>query len=104
MDKIKSEVKIADDVISEIAGIATMSVQGVLSVGEGLKKNSRKAIEIKKDGDGELIAFVPLTISVGVSVKKVCAEVQEKIREAILSMLDLTVKNINIYVLKVEED
>lgn len=104
MDKIKSEVKIADDVISEIAGIATMSVEGVVSIGEGLKKNSRKAIEIKKDSDGDLVAYVPLTVSVGVPVKKICADVQEKIKEAILSMLDLTVKTINIYVLKVEED
>ena len=104
MEKIKSEVKIADDVISEIAGIATMSVSGVVSVGEGLKKNSRKAIELKKESCGDLVAYVPITVAVGVAVKKVCAEVQEKIRDAIESMLDLHVKNVNIYVLKIEED
>lgn len=110
--EIKSNTKIADDVIPMIAGIAATNVDGVVSMGEGItfkamsfigSKSLKKGIEIINDGKGSILCKLTVVIKQGMEIRKVCTNIQEKVKEALESMLDVKVKQVIVRVAKVEE-
>lgn len=113
MASIKTDVKVADDTIAVIAGIAATSTEGVASLGEGLtftalpfigSNSLKKGVEIEKVANGKrLIVKVTIVIKQGADIKKTCTNIQEKVKESIESMLDLNVKEVIVRVAKVDD-
>lgn len=109
---MKTDVRMADDVINEIAGIAATSVKGVACLGEGLTfknihftgtKNLKKGIKIVENDDGSITVKLTVTLKNGVEIKKTSSSIQEKIKESIESMLDLKVRDVVVKVAKIDD-
>jgi len=107
---IEGEVKIADDVVAQIAAIAAEEVQGVgVSSGNlgstimayvGVKKNEKRVrVEI-----AENIVHVEMTITVlyGYNIQDVSRLVQEKVKSAVENMTGLSVTDVDIRVSAVD--
>lgn len=98
------EVKIADEVVAMIAGLAATEVEGVDSmagnitnelVGKlGMKKLNR-GVKISVDDD-HVSVELSLNMKYGYSIPDVSEKVQERVRTAIETMTGLTVLEVNI--------
>ncbi len=104
------DVKIADEVVAIIAGLAATEVEGVASMAGnitnelisklGMKKLSRG---VKVDVlDGVVTVSLALNLKYNYSIVDVTARVQEKVKSAIENMTGLEVADINIRVAGVE--
>ena len=102
-DKI-GEVKIADEVVAIIAGLAATEVEGVDSmagnitnelVGKLGMKNLSKGVKI--DVTEEHVSVdLSLNIKYGYNIPDVSEKVQDKVKSAIQNMTGLTVLEVNI--------
>ena len=100
------EVKIADEVVAIIAGLAAMEVDGVASmVGNATKeiinKFGKKSLSkgVKVDVlEGIVTVSLGMNIKFGYSIKEVTEKVQEKVKSAIENMTGLEVADVNIRV------
>lgn len=105
-DEQVGEVKIADEVVSVIAGLAAMEVDGVSSMAgnvtkEIISKLGKKAVAkgVKIDVlDGIVTVSLALNMTYGYSIREVTAKVQEKVKAAIENMTALEVADVNIRV------
>lgn len=105
------EVRIADDVICGIAGLATMEIQGVASMAGNATKdllgklsgNLSKGVTIQVEENNVRIDLA-LFIEYGYSAPKVCRKVQEKVKTAVESMTGLNVTEINVRIAGVNID
>lgn len=97
-------VKIADDVVASIAGIAAMEVEGVVSmagnIGNELKskmgvKNLAKGVKVEVIGKS-VKADIALIVEYGYSIPAISQKVQEKVKSTIENMTGLTVTDVNI--------
>ena len=106
------DVKIADEVVAIIAGLAATEVEGVSSMAGnitnelisklGMKKLSRG---VKVDVlEGVVTVSLALNLKYNYSIVDVTAQVQEKVKSAIENMTGLEVADINIRVAGVEMD
>ena len=104
------DVKIADEVVAIIAGLAATEVEGVSSMAGnitnelisklGMKKLSRG---VKVDVlEGVVTVSLALNLKYNYSIVVVTARVQEKVKSAIENMTGLEVADINIRVAGVE--
>ena len=110
---IKTNVQVADDTISVIAGIAATSIEGVVSLGEGVtfkalpfigSNSLKKGVTIEKSEDGSsIVVKITIVIKHGVDIKRTCKNIQEKVKESIESMLDLRVTEVIVRVAKVDD-
>jgi uncharacterized alkaline shock family protein YloU len=106
------EVKIADDVIASIAGVAATEVEGVSSMSGNITKEIAGKLGVKNLSkgvvidvqDGIISAKITLTLRYGYSIPKTSAEVQEKVKTAIESMTGLKVACVDIRIAGVELD
>lgn len=113
MANFKTDVKISDDTINMIAGIAATSVDGVSALGEGEtfkmipflnSSNLQKGILVEKnENDDTINIVVTIAIKEGVEIKPTCRNVQEKVKEAIESMLNMKVREVSVRVAKVND-
>lgn len=109
-DENLGEVKIADEVVAIIAGLAAMEVEGVASmVGnatrELISKLGMKSLSkgVKVDVlDGIVTVSLALNLNYGYSIKEITSKVQEKVKTAIENMTGLEVADVNIRVAGVE--
>lgn len=105
-DEQVGEVKIADEVVSVIAGLAAMEVDGVSSMAgnatkEIISKFGKKAVAkgVKVDVlDGIVTVSLALNMTYGYSIREVTGKVQEKVKSAIENMTALEVADVNIRV------
>lgn len=100
------QVRIADDVVAVIAGIAAMEVEGVTGMAGTLasgitemlgKKNLSKGVKVQV-GDKEAALDLYLVIDYGVRIPEVAAAVQENVKRAVESMTGLDVVEVNIHI------
>ena len=108
------EVKIADEVVAIIAGLAAMEVEGVASMAgnatrELISKLGMKSLSkgVKVDVlDGIVTVSLTLNLLYGYGVKDISVKVQEKVKSSIESMTGLEVADVNIRVagVKVPEE
>ena len=100
------EVKIADEVVTVIAGLAATEVEGVASMEGNITnelvsklgmKNLSKGIKVEVL-DGVVDVDVALNISFGYAIPEVSAKVQEKVKTAIENMTGLHVRVVNVVV------
>ncbi len=99
------EIRISNDVISVIAGMALCEVQGVFIEGKlpdafidrSNAKNINKSIKIDVSEAGVSIAIV-ISVEYGKNIAQICADVQEKIKAAVQTMTGLNVCKIDVAV------
>ena len=109
-DENLGEVKIADEVVAIIAGLAAMEVEGVSSMAgnatrELIAKLGMKSLSkgVKVDVlDGIVTVTLALNMSYGYSIIDITAKVQEKVKAAIENMTGLEVADVNIRVAGVD--
>ncbi len=99
-------VKISNDVLSTIAMTAANEVEGVMGVTSNLasgisellgKKTTGKKVKVELK-ENEVFVEMHLTLAYGAKINEVGLNVQKKVKEAIESMTDLSVKEVNIHV------
>ena len=107
-------VKIANEVVAIIAGVATSEVQGVAGMSGGLvggiseilgKKNFSKGIKVEVEGN-EAAIEIYIIVEYGVRIPDVAWVLQNKVKTAVEDMTGLNVVKVNIHVqgVKVEKD
>ena len=109
-DESLGEVKIADEVVAMIAGLAAMEVEGVASMAgnatrELISKLGMKSLSkgVKVDVlEGVVTVSLSLNLKCGYSIKDITTKVQEKVKAAIENMTGLEVADVNIRVAGVD--
>lgn len=99
-------VRIADEVIASIAGIAAMDTVGVVGMSSGLiggmaeligKRNPAKGVKVQV-GAREVAVDVYIIVEYGLRIPDVALQVQEKIKEAIETATGMSVVEVNVHV------
>lgn len=99
-------IKIADEVVSVIAGLAASEVDGVAAMSGGWganlgellgKKNLAKGVKVEVDGDSVSIE-VFVVVQFGFPIPRVAAGVQQSVKQAVESMTGLNVNAVNVHV------
>lgn len=109
-DENLGEVKIADEVVAIIAGLAATEVDGVSSMSgnttrEIIGKLGMKTLSkgVKVDVlEGIVTVSLKLNLKYGYSIVDVSNKVQEKVKSAIENMTGLTVADVNIRIAGVD--
>ncbi len=104
--EFSSEVKISNDVIATVAALAATEVEGVdslsgSSTAESVKKygirNGSKGVDVVFAEDGKTVnCKLGITMKYGYSIPETCVTVQDKVKNAIESMIGLEVKDVAI--------
>jgi len=112
MEEIKlpetgNNVKISDDVVQIIAGIAAGEVDGVHALGNSLaggiaellggKKSVSRGVKVDIKEDTAVID-VHIVVRYGVRIPDVAWTVQEKVKDAVETMTGLEVLKVNIHI------
>lgn len=100
-------VKISDEVVSVIAGIAAQEIDGILDsqmgVGSNItnifkgKKNITKASKVTLEEDRAIIDM-NVAVEYGRKIMDVVAQVQDNVKKTVEAMTGLYVESVNIYV------
>ncbi len=102
-----NEIKIADDVVAVIAGVAVSEVPGVAEMAGGFaggitevlsgKKNLAKGIKVEVEQKSTKID-VNIIVEYGVRIPDVAFEIQNRVKKAVETMTGLTVLEVNVHV------
>lgn len=113
MDEIRKDdnnmgiVKISDEVVSVIAGIAAGEIKGIVGISAGVtggitqiltgKKSNTKGVKVNVEDES---AAIDITVNVeyGIKIPEVAFQVQENVKKAVETMTGLTVSAVNIYI------
>ena len=100
-------IKISNDVVAVIAGVAVSEVPGVASMSGGFaggitevlsgKKNLSKGIKAETDGNNVKID-VNIIVNYGVRIPDVAFDIQNKVKQSVETMTGLTVNEVNVHV------
>ncbi len=99
-------VRIVPEVVSIIAGLAAIEVNGVAGMSGGLaggivemlgKKNLSKGVKVEV-GEKECEVDLFIVVEYGVEIPAVALEIQENVKRAIETMTGLNVVQVNIHV------
>ncbi len=100
------QVEIAPEVIEVIASLAASEVDGVNSMrgnfASGMVekfgiKNHGKGVRVELDGE-QIVLDVFVTIKYGESIPEVAENIQDNIRQTIMTMTGLEVKEVNVHI------
>lgn len=105
--KSESTIKIADDVVAVIAGVAVSEVPGVAGMSGGFaggisevlsgKKNLAKGIKVEV-GEKETKIDVNIIVEYGTRIPDVAFEIQNRVKKAVETMTGLSVLEVNVHV------
>ena len=114
--EIKTEnegIKISDDVVAVIAGVAVSEVPGVAGMAGGFaggitevlsgKKNLAKGIKVDIS-DNEVKIDVNIIVEYGSRIPDVAFEIQNRVKKAVENLTGLTVEEVNVHVQGVNTD
>ena len=99
-------IRIADEVVSIIAGLAATEVDGVAGMSGGLvggiaemlgRKNFAKGVKVEV-GEKEAAVDLYIIVKYGVRIPDVALAVQENVKQAIETMTGLSVVEVNVHV------
>ena len=110
-DLVKNEtglgsIKIADEVVSIIAGLAATEIDGIAGMSGGLaggiaemlgRKNFFKGVKVEV-GEKEAAIDLYIIVKYGVRIPDVALAAQENIKRAIENMTGLSVVEVNVHV------
>lgn len=106
------EVRVADEVVAIIAGLAATEVPGVFSMAGNITnelvsklgmKNLSKGVKVSVN-ETSVSVELALTLKYGVSIPEVVPKVQEKVKSAIETMTGLEVSAVNVRIAGVDID
>jgi uncharacterized alkaline shock family protein YloU len=101
-----SELRISDEVIASIAGMAASQVQGVVSMTGNIvgdisaifgRKNPAKGVRVSS-GEQDVILDLYLSVKYGARIPEVAFKVQENVKKTVESMTDIKVSQVNIHI------
>lgn len=100
-------VKISDEVVSVIAGVACSDIKGIAGMSTGIvggitqilggKKNVSKGVKVTVGEDNTAIDLYVI-VDYGINIPEVAKQVQESVKKAVETMTGLEVSAVNIYV------
>ena len=99
-------VKIAGEVVSVIAGLAAMEVEGVAGMSSGIagdiaellgRRNLAKGVKVEV-GEREAAIDLYVIVNYGVRIPEVAWKVQQNVKQAIESMTGRDVVEVNVHV------
>lgn len=100
-------LKISEDVLATIAGMATSEIKGVAGLSSrpnsdikgfmSTKKGPGKAIRIEMK-DGEAILDIYVNFYFGYKIPDVASEIQLRVKEAVQNMTGVTVSKVNVHI------
>lgn len=99
-------IKIADEVVAIIAGLAATEVEGVAGMSGGIaggiaemlgRKNLSKGVKVEV-GEKEAAVDLFVIVNYGVRIPDVAIEIQERVKRSIESMTGLRVVEVNVHV------
>lgn len=99
-------IRIADDVVKVIAGLAAMEIKGVAGMSGGFaggiaemlgRKNLSKGIKVEV-GEKEAAIDLSVILDYGVRIPDVAAKIQESVKNAVERMTGLVVVEANVNV------
>ncbi|MEW5785646.1 MAG: Asp23/Gls24 family envelope stress response protein [Bacillota bacterium] len=99
-------IKISDDVVSVIAGLAATEVEGVAAMSGGIaggiaevlgRRNLSKGVKVEV-GTEEAKVDIFIIVQYGVRIPDVAWEIQENVKKAIERMAGLHVLQVNVHV------
>lgn len=110
MDKVDrvelGSIRIADEVVSIVAGLAATDVPGVAGMSGGIvggiaellgRRNLSKGVKVEV-GEKEAAVDLFIVVEYGVRIPEVALRIQESVKRAIESMTGLTVVEANVHV------
>jgi len=109
-DEKNGSIRIANEVVGVIAGLAAMEVKGVYGMSGGMvdgitellkKKNLSKGVRVEV-GEKEAAIDLSIIVEYGSKIPEVAVGVQENVKRAIESMTGLTVVEVNVHIQGVE--
>lgn len=103
-------VKIADDVVAIIAGLAATEVDGVVSMAGNVTNELMSKMGVKKLSKGVKVEVIgknvkidlALVVAYGYNIPAVSQKVQEKVKSTIENMTGLTATDVNVRIAGVE--
>ncbi len=115
-EEIKTEnegIKISNDVVAVIAGVAVSEVQGVSGMAGGFaggisevlsgKKNLAKGIKVEI-AEKDVKIDVNIIVEYGSRIPDVAFEIQNRVKKAVENMTGLNVEEVNVHVQGVNTD
>lgn len=99
-------IRIADDVVATIAGIAALETPGIASMSGGLSegiakrltgKNEQKGVSVEV-GQLETAIQLRVVVEYGLPIQEVCQQLQHNVRDAVQQMTGLNVIEVNVKV------
>lgn len=106
INETQTAVKIGDDVVSVIAGLAATEIEGVAGMSGGIaggiaellgKKNLAKGVKVEvREADVSVHLYVILYY--GVKIPEVAQKIQQNVKTAIENMTGLSVAEVNVNV------
>ena len=99
-------IKIADEVVTVIAGLAATEIEGVAAMSGGIvggiaemlgHKNLSKGVKVEV-GEKEAAVDLYIIVNFGVQIPEVALKIQENVKNAIQTMSGLKVVEINVHV------
>lgn len=102
----EGSIKIADEVVGIITGLAATEIDGVAGMSGGLaggladmlgRKNLSKGVKVEVTDDNALVD-VYVIINYGNSIPDVAWKIQDNVKQAIEGMTGLDVKAVNVHV------
>ncbi|MGE5614168.1 MAG: Asp23/Gls24 family envelope stress response protein [Bacillota bacterium] len=105
-------IKITDEVVAIISGIAAMEVPGVAAMSGGLaggiaealgRKNLSKGVKVEV-GERETAIDLYIIVEYGYRIPEVAWTIQEKVKQAVEEMTGLRVVEVNIHIQGVNID
>lgn len=99
-------VKISSDVVTVIASLAAVDIDGIASMSGGITtdiaqklgvKSSNKGVKVQIAEDKAIIDLF-VVIKYGYRIPEVAAEAQESVKTAVETMTGLTVEEVNIHI------
>jgi len=106
------KVRISDDVIVTIAGIAASQVENVVSMsggfGDGIagilgRKNLGKGVKVET-GEKDVSIDISIVVEYGCKIHEIARKIQDKVRVAVEDMTGLDVAAVNVNVVGVDVD
>lgn len=103
-------IKISDEVIAIIAGLAASEIKGIVSMSSGKveewaqkisgKKNVARGVKVNVEGDSAVIDLF-LTVEYGLRIPDVAEKVQANVKSTVESLTGLAVDKVNINVMNI---
>ena len=105
-------IRIHKDVIASIASLASLEVEGVKKIGgdfkasiyELLGRKAQRGIRVEIDRNDEVKLNIPLVVKYGYNITDIARSVQDSIQQSLEKMTNLTIKEINVNVQRIEKE